>query len=108
MLEGANLALEHTLEALERVGERENTFVVFSSDNGFMLGEHRLRYTKALPYEESIRVPLVVTGPGVARGVTRDELVVNNDLAPTMAGWAGVDARRRTGARSTPFSRAMR
>jgi N-acetylglucosamine-6-sulfatase len=91
MLEGANLALERTLDAFARAGELENTFVVFSSDNGYTFGEHRLALTKSVPYEESIHVPLVITGPGVPQGIVRDELVVNNDLAPTIAGWAGVD-----------------
>ena len=90
-LEGANLALQLTLAALERAGERDDTYVVFTSDNGYMLGEHRLASGKVVPYAESIRVPLVITGPGVPQGLTRDELVANNDLAPTMAGWAGVD-----------------
>jgi N-acetylglucosamine-6-sulfatase len=108
MLEGANLALERTHYAFARAGELENTFVVFSSDNGYMLGEHRLSFGKSLPYEESIRVPLVIAGPGVAQGVTSDELVVNNDLAPTIAGWAGGMPQRRTGVRSSPFFRTRR
>jgi arylsulfatase A-like enzyme len=45
------------LAALERAGERDDTYVVFTSDNGYMLGEHRLTFTKVVPYAESIRVP---------------------------------------------------
>jgi N-acetylglucosamine-6-sulfatase len=92
MLEGANFALRKTLGALQSVGERDNTYIVFTSDNGFMLGEHRLAFLKTVPYEESTHVPLVITGPDVPQGKVRDELVANNDLAPTMAAWAGVDA----------------
>ena len=54
--------------ALQRNGELENTLIVFMSDNGFMHGEHRALAEKVLPYEESIRVPLVMRGPGVPRG----------------------------------------
>jgi N-acetylglucosamine-6-sulfatase len=92
MLEGAAAAMKRTLSALGSTGERDNTYVVFSSDNGYMLGEHRIPGGKSKPYEESIHVPLVITGPGVPRGITRDELVANNDLAPTLAQWAGVEA----------------
>jgi N-acetylglucosamine-6-sulfatase len=67
----------------------DNTYIVFTSDNGDYFGEHRLQ-EKAAAYEEAIRVPLVVRGPGVAQGVKRSELVLNNDLAPTFASWAGV------------------
>ena len=54
-----------------------------------MLGEHRVRSGKVLPYEPSIRVPLVIRGPGVPRGVTSRELVWNGDLAPTLLQIAG-------------------
>ena len=66
-----------------------NTYIVFTSDNGDYFGEHRLQ-EKAAVYEEDIRVPLLIRGPGVPSGVTRSELVLNNDLAPTFASWANV------------------
>ena len=56
------------VEALRRNGQLDNTLIVFLSDNGFMHGEHRALAEKVLPYEESIRVPLVLRGPGVPRG----------------------------------------
>ena len=59
------------VEALRRNGELENTLIVFMSDNGFMHGEHRALAEKVLPYEESIRVPLVMRGPGVPRAPRR-------------------------------------
>jgi len=52
---------------LEDEGLLENTYIFFLSDNGFLLGEHRIDHGKVLPYEESVRVPLAVTGPGVPR-----------------------------------------
>jgi N-acetylglucosamine-6-sulfatase len=67
----------------------DNTYIVFTSDNGDYFGEHRLQ-EKAAVYEEDIRVPLLVRGPGVPQGRVRSELVLNNDLAPTFASWAGV------------------
>jgi arylsulfatase A-like enzyme len=78
------------LALLEDRGELENTYVVFTTDNGLQSGQHRL-IKKSTPYEEAAGVPLVVRGPGVPAGVVRDQLVINNDFAPTFADWAGVD-----------------
>ncbi|HKF80675.1 MAG TPA: sulfatase/phosphatase domain-containing protein [Thermoleophilaceae bacterium] len=57
---------------------------MFTSDNGLFHGEHRVRNGKVLVYEPSIRVPLVLRGPGVRRGAHRRQLVTNADLAPTI------------------------
>ncbi len=64
-------------------GSLDETVFIFTSDNGFLLGEHGL-LGKELPYEESARVPLLVRGPGFAAGQTSDQLVANIDLAPTI------------------------
>jgi N-acetylglucosamine-6-sulfatase len=72
------------VEALRRNGELENTLIVFLSDNGFMHGEHRALAEKVLPYEESIRVPLVMRGPGVPRGRVDRRLVANVDVTSTI------------------------
>jgi N-acetylglucosamine-6-sulfatase len=70
-------------------GELSSTYIVFASDNGVHAGQHRLREGKRLAYEEDIRVPLIVRGPGVPAGTTRSQMVLNNDFAPTFAQWAG-------------------
>jgi N-acetylglucosamine-6-sulfatase len=75
------------LRLLENRDELENTYVVFTTDNGLQTGQHRLT-KKSTPYEEAAGVPLVVRGPGVPAGVVRDQLVINNDFAPTFADWA--------------------
>ena len=78
--------------ALKDTGELDNTYVVFASDNGYHAGQHRLLVPpKRLAYEEDIRVPLIVRGPGVPRGVTRSGMVLNNDLAPTIARWTSAN-----------------
>ena len=79
------------VDALRESGELENTYVFFSSDNGWHAGEHRLETGKWTAYEEDIRVPLIVRGPGVPAGHTLPHMVLNNDLAPTFADLAGVD-----------------
>jgi arylsulfatase A-like enzyme len=77
--------------ALQASGELDNTYIVFTSDNGFHLGQHRLGAGKWTPYEEDIRVPLIVRGPGVPEGETLHHMVLNNDLAPTIADLSGAE-----------------
>jgi N-acetylglucosamine-6-sulfatase len=72
------------LNALERSGELDDTLLIYTSDNGFFHGEHRIASEKVLPYEEAARIPLIVRGPGVPRGRTIDQLVSNIDWAPTI------------------------
>jgi arylsulfatase A-like enzyme len=76
--------------ALADTGELDRTVIVFTSDNGFFHGEHRLREGKFLPYEEAVRVPLLIRGGGFPAGATATQLVSNVDLAPTMLALAGV------------------
>jgi N-acetylglucosamine-6-sulfatase len=77
------------VNALSDMGELSNTYIVFTSDNGIYLGEHRLE-AKAAAYQAAPRVPLVIRGPGLPQGVTRSQMALNNDLAPTFSSWAGV------------------
>jgi arylsulfatase A-like enzyme len=76
------------VQALDDQGILDNTFIFFYSDNGQMMGEHRL-LGKGVPYEEAIKVPLVVRGPGVTAGSESAEFALNIDLAPTFADIAG-------------------
>jgi N-acetylglucosamine-6-sulfatase len=87
-------AVDEMLSILERQGELENTYVIFTSDNGTFAGEHRYygtRGVKSVPYEEAASVPLAIRGPGIPAGETRTGLAANNDLAPTIASWTGVE-----------------
>jgi N-acetylglucosamine-6-sulfatase len=76
------------IDALSQAGELDRTLIVFTSDNGVFAGEHRVRTGKNRVYEEAVRVPLVIRGPGVPTGTVQD-LSVNADLAPTIADAAG-------------------
>lgn len=83
-------ALGQILEALEEAGIADDTLVIFTSDNGFMFGEHG-HLGKGLAYEESARIPLVVRYPnGDAPGVVPDPVAIY-DLAPTFADYAEVE-----------------
>jgi N-acetylglucosamine-6-sulfatase len=98
-LEGAADAVERVRAAMARHGEAENTYYVFASDNGYLLGEHGLT-SKMLPYEESVRVPMFWVGPDVLAGAVRDELVTNNDVTPTILELTGAQASRPVDGRS--------
>jgi N-acetylglucosamine-6-sulfatase len=76
------------LEALEATGQLANTVIFFTSDNGYMLGEHRLT-AKDKPYWESSEVPFFVKGPGIKKG-SRAALVNHTDLMPTTCEIAGI------------------
>ena len=85
-----DLEVARLLRTLRATGELDHTVVMFTSDNGYFLGEHRRRLSKKLPYEPSLRVPLVITGPGVPHG-RRYDPVVTVDLTATILDLA--DAR---------------
>jgi len=93
-------AIERLVRALEEGGKLDQTVILFTSDNGLHLGAHRIGNEKLTPYEESIRVPLIVRGPGVAGPGIRGHLVLNIDLAPTIAELAGMAAARAGDGRS--------
>jgi arylsulfatase A-like enzyme len=77
---------------LAELGLDRDTYVIFTSDNGYHMGEYSLRPGKMTPFDTDIRVPLVVAGPNVTRGQVRNEFVENIDLAPTYAELAGAGA----------------
>jgi N-acetylglucosamine-6-sulfatase len=82
-------AVDQIYQALSREGRLDDTYIVFSSDNGYFAGEHRIAQGKYLPYEPSSHVPLIIRGPGIAPGSHSPELVSNADLAPTIAAITG-------------------
>jgi N-acetylglucosamine-6-sulfatase len=87
------------VETLRQRGVLDRTVIVFASDNGFLWGEHRLG-GKIWPYDESIRVPLVVRVPWEKTARYDDHFVLNIDFAPTIAALAGVKPRLREDGRS--------
>jgi N-acetylglucosamine-6-sulfatase len=74
---------------LEAAGTLDNTYILFTSDNGYALGDHRLMQEKGSAYRESSVLPMVIRGPGIAPGTTLDVLATQADLAPTFAEWTG-------------------
>jgi arylsulfatase A-like enzyme len=88
-LQAVDEAIASIHKTLEETGTLSNTYIVFTSDNGFHLGEHRMRRGKQTAYETDIHLPLFVAGPGVKAGKAIEALVGNIDLAPTFAQMAG-------------------
>lgn len=87
------------LKSLERRGLTERTHIIFASDHGEMLGDHGM-YTKHIAYESSLRVPLLVCGPGIEGGRVTDTLVELIDVNATICDMAGLPALADVDARS--------
>jgi|SoiMethySBSTD1v2_1073268.scaffolds.fasta_scaffold184084_2 N-acetylglucosamine-6-sulfatase len=89
-LASVDRAVAEIVAALRATGELEDTVIAFTSDNGFLYGEHRYQ-GKTLAYEESLRVPLLMRGPGITPGSVRTRTTAMIDLAPTFADLAGAE-----------------
>jgi N-acetylglucosamine-6-sulfatase len=89
-LQAVDDLVEAVVNKLQSKGVLDNTYVVFTSDNGWHQGEHRIMSGKGTPYEESIRMPLLVRGPGVQAGTTTNKLTLNTDFLPTFTDLARV------------------
>jgi arylsulfatase A-like enzyme len=80
--------IEQLNQALADSGLGDNTVVIFTSDNGYMHGQHRLLGGKVQPYEEAVRVPFLMRGPGVPAGRRVSAPAANVDLVPTILDFA--------------------
>jgi N-acetylglucosamine-6-sulfatase len=110
---GSLLAVDEHVKSLvaelRRTGQLDNTLIVFLSDNGWLQGEHRVPGDKYLPYEESLRVPFILRGPGVPKGRTVKGQVANVDFAPTLLDAARARAgRTMDGVSLLPAARSAR
>jgi arylsulfatase A-like enzyme len=89
-LASVDRAVVRIVRALRRAGELNDTLIAFTSDNGYLNGEHRYQ-GKKMAYEESVRVPLLIRGPGISRDTVRGQTTAMIDLAPTFADLAGAE-----------------
>ncbi len=105
-LQSVDMMIAQLVQELEAEGRLANTYVVLASDNGFLLGPHRFPHGKEAPYEESIRVPLILRGPGIPPGQKIDALVANVDYPATFAEWAGVTPPELDGRSFAALARA--
>src|SRR5205814_2173302 len=86
-----NDGVKAMVDELSAQGALADTLLVFTSDNGFFHGEHRIPSGKKHIYEESIRVPLQMRGPGIPSGESVGDLAINADLAPTIVDATGAN-----------------
>ncbi|MDW5598525.1 sulfatase [Conexibacter stalactiti] len=105
-VQAVDRALGRIRRELRQLGVERNTYVVFSSDNGFHMGQHRLTPGKLTAYDPDVRVPLIVAGPGVPAGATVEEIAENVDLCPTFSELGGAAVPATVDGRSlVPFLR---
>jgi arylsulfatase A-like enzyme len=98
--------VKEIVDTLGQLHRLSNTYILFTSDNGFFYGEHRLIGGKFLAYEPSTHLPFLIRGPGIRPGTSTGELTANIDIAPTILDLAGVEPDKSIDGRSmVPFLR---
>jgi N-acetylglucosamine-6-sulfatase len=106
---GVDDLVQNVVSTLKASGELKNTVLIFTSDNGFFHGEHRVPQGKVRIYEPSIRVPLLIRAPGMPKGVHRRQPVGNVDLAPTILDFARAKpGRKEDGMSLVPIMKGKR
>jgi N-acetylglucosamine-6-sulfatase len=100
MMQALDELVAGVVNKLQNTGALQNTYIVFTSDNGWHHGEHRIPEGKAQPYEESIHMPLLVRGPGVVAGSSTNKLTLNTDFFPTFMDLAGAKTPQYVDGRS--------
>jgi arylsulfatase A-like enzyme len=90
---------------LAKYGILDNTYVIYTSDNGFHIGQHRLQPGKSCGYEEDINIPLIIRGPGVAGNYTTNIVTTHTDLAPTFLDILGIPLREDFDGSAIPLTK---
>ncbi|KAJ1327774.1 N-acetylglucosamine-6-sulfatase [Microdochium nivale] len=106
-LQSVDELVDSVARALRLAGALDDTYIVYSSDNGYHIGQHRLPPGKECAFEEDIRVPLYIRGPGVREGHEESGVTGHVDLAPTVLEMAGVEMRGDFDGRPVPIERAV-
>ncbi|KAI9927281.1 hypothetical protein MW887_003668 [Aspergillus wentii] len=92
-LQGVDELVNSLINRLEDSQKIDNTYIIYTSDNGFHIGQHRLPPGKTCGFEEDIRVPFFIRGPGIPEGEVQDSVTTHIDLAPTLFELAGIPLR---------------
>jgi arylsulfatase A-like enzyme len=92
-LQGVDELVDSLVTRLEASGQADNTYIIYTSDNGYHIGQHRLPPGKTCGFEEDIRVPLIIRGPGVPADKTEDVVTTHIDLVPSIFDLARIPLR---------------
>ena len=92
-LQAVDEMVDGVIERLKSYGILDNTYVLYSTDNGYHIGQHRLQPGKECGYEEDINIPLIIRGPGMPEGEATEIVTSHTDLAPTFLSLLGIPLR---------------
>ncbi|KAI0453598.1 arylsulfatase-like protein [Xylaria acuta] len=98
--------VDSLVRRLEDLGILENTYIIYSTDNGYHIGQHRLHPSKQCSFEEDINIPLIIRGPGVPKGFATGIVTTHTDLAPTILQIAGAPLRDDFDGLAIPLTQA--
>ncbi|ORY11737.1 arylsulfatase-like protein [Clohesyomyces aquaticus] len=103
-LQGVDEIVDGVISRLKEHNILENTFVIYSTDNGYHIGQHRLQPGKETGFEEDINIPLIIRGPGVPENIATEIVTTHIDLAPTILKLAGAPLRAGLDGEAIPLS----
>jgi arylsulfatase A-like enzyme len=93
-LQAVDEMVEGIVRRLDRLNILDRTYIIYSTDNGYHIGQHRLQPGKECGFEEDINIPLIIRGPGVPKGKVTDIVTSHTDLAPTLFTVMGIPLRK--------------
>ena len=105
-LQSIELVIESVAAQLSAAKQLETTYIIYTSDNGYHLGQHRLPPGKECGFDEDIRIPLFIRGPGIQPGHVEQAVTTHIDLAPTLFKLAGIEPREDFDGTPIPLSSA--
>ena len=92
-LQSVDELVDDVSKLLDGYGIKDNTYIFYTSDNGYHIGQHRLPPGKECGYEEDVNIPLIVRGPGIPHGLVTDQVTSHTDLVPTIFDLVGLKLR---------------
>ncbi|KZF19630.1 Arylsulphatase [Xylona heveae TC161] len=105
-LQAVDEIIDGLISRLEEYDILQDTYIIYTSDNGYHIGQHRLQPGKECSFEEDINVPLIIRGPGVPEGEVADVVTSHTDLAPTFLKLLGVEPKEDFDGVAIPITRA--